>query len=135
MHQISGLIVVLNDTCHSGTLLDLENVHVAGSQTVHRILPTRPHNKVLAIGVCSDRETTGEDIGDFGGWGGKLLSRFMDSMNSNACETSGRVKAFNVLSFYKSCCHDFVQQRQQRTHPVLSFSNTLSHLSAIISRF
>lgn len=135
MHRISGLVVVLNDTCHSGTLLDLENVHVAGSQTVHRILPTRPLNRVLAIGVCSDRETTGEDIGDFGGWGGKLLSRFMDTMNSNASETPGHVKALNLLSFYKSCCRDFVHQRQQRTHPVLSFSNTLSHLSAIIKRF
>jgi len=135
MHPISGLILVLNDTCHSGTLVDLENVHVAGNRTIQRILPTRPLNKVIAIGVCSDRESTGEDIGDFGGWGGKLLSRFMDIVAANMHSTGGNRKPFNIISFYKSCCRDFMQQRKQRTHPVLSFSNHFSHLSAIVSRF
>jgi hypothetical protein len=58
----------LIDTCHSGTMLDLEYLSCNGGTSFHRSrqpLVRRPLS--VCISACSD---SGEDISNFGGWEG-----------------------------------------------------------------
>lgn len=89
------------DTCHSGTMLDLEGVHVGK-------VP-----QSCCVSACSDAELAGEDISDYGGWGGKLVAQFLD-----AVPLSGPLDA---ESFHRGVARTFAAQRRQRSHPVLSF--------------
>jgi len=63
----------LVDTCHSGTMLDLEYVSTDGGKTFKRsrqVLTNRPWS--VCISACGDAESTGEDVSSYGGWGGQV---------------------------------------------------------------
>ena len=93
-------VLALIDTCHSGSMLDLP-------ETYH---PNVPLGTVACVSACSDSETTGEDISDFGGFGGKLCAQFLDYQLQN----------FSIVDFFKHCYRIFTHQTAQRTYPVLS---------------
>lgn len=69
----------LLDTCHSGTLLDL---HYTSTDAKHFQRTKYSYGpkvcKCIAVSACSDIETAGEDISEYGGWGGKLTCSFLD---------------------------------------------------------
>jgi hypothetical protein len=112
MHK-DCLSLCLIDTCHSGTMLDLPWYSRDG-KTIKRIdqkLIIRPQS--YCISACSDNELAGEDISDFGGWGGKLICIFLDYLKDD----------FNILDFYQFVHKKFTSQRLQRSHPILSSTN------------
>ena len=104
----------LVDTCHSGTMLDLEYVSTDG-RVFHRSqtpLQSRPFS--VCISACSDSETAGEDISSIGGWGGKLTCQFVDYVNTQT--------TVHALTFYKMVLGLFSSQRTQRSHPIISYN-------------
>lgn len=107
--------VCLIDTCHSGTMLDLEYISYDGGHTCQRSktpLRQRPHS--ICISACNDNELAGEDVGQFGGWGGKLTCHFTDYVNTH--------DLFDVVAFYKQIYTAFTEQREQASHPLLSYN-------------
>jgi len=118
MHaDIKSLCLI--DTCHSGTMLDLEHLSRDGDQFLrtHTQLCATPRPFSVCISACADNENAGEDIGRISGWGGKLTCYFLDFLQDNKPEW-----AFNVCSFYKKIHGVFTHQTAQRTHPLISFN-------------
>ena len=93
----------LVDTCHSGTMLDFE-------------CPVTPRARAFAVSACSDQETAGEDISDFGGWGGKLCAQFFDYLGAEP------EHQFDMLKFHAKAAAVFARQPMQRSTAVLSAS-------------
>jgi hypothetical protein len=107
----------LIDTCHSGTMLDLEYLSVDGGKVFNRSrqpLIRRP--KSVCISACSDSELAGEDISNFGGWGGKLACQYFDFV----CKKSAT--SFNVYEFFTLVYRRFSQQSMQKSRPVISYN-------------
>jgi len=106
----------LVDTCHSGTMFDLPYLSIDGGRTYKHSNYTTcsPVASILCISACNDNEQAGEDISTYGGWGGKLISYFLDRLNDSD------------LDLY-SLCTDvhrlFSTQKRQRTHPIISRGN------------
>lgn len=101
----------LIDTCHSGTMLDLEYRSTDG-KTFKKFsngnLIVKPYS--YCISACNENETSGEDISVYGGWGGKLMCYFLDNAS----------KQINIVSFYTNVLTLFSSQTQQASHPILS---------------
>jgi len=112
----SCLSLCLVDTCHSGTMLDLPWCSTDGKnfKKVEQKLVIKPQS--FCISACNDNELAGEDISDFGGFGGKLTCIFLDYFNKNYTK-------FDIVKFYLFVSKTFVSQRYQRSHPILSSSN------------
>jgi hypothetical protein len=107
----------LVDTCHSGTMLDLEYISFDGGLTVRRSfqrLCLRPFS--VCISACADSEVAGEDISDYNGWGGKLVCRYLDYVNNI------QTGSFSVYDFFTDTFRSFQGQSSQRSRPVLSFN-------------
>jgi hypothetical protein len=104
----------LIDTCHSGTMLDL--MYCMRNHSICRAkVPETKHGSGVSISACSDNETTGEDISDYGGWGGKLVGHFLDYLNMHDNPI------FHPSLFYSYIYDTFSKQEDQRTHPVLCY--------------
>lgn len=106
----------LVDTCHSGTMLDLEYLSTDGGRTFKRScqsLAVRPWS--VCISACGDSECTGEDVSQYGGWGGKLASMYFDFI-------LGCGDSFCVHDFFTRVFAVFQGQALQRTSPVLSYN-------------
>ena len=106
----------LVDTCHSGTMLDLEYVSTDGGKTFKRsrqVLTNRPWS--VCISACGDAESTGEDVSSYGGWGGKLAAQYFDFLETQR-------GPFNVHAFFTQVFVLFQRQCLQRTSPVLSYN-------------
>jgi hypothetical protein len=109
----------LLDTCHSGTLLDLEYLSTDGRNFSRS--KTRLENRPLSvcISACNDDEQAGEDISDYGGWGGKLICQFLDFLSSQPA------KRLHVLDFYLHVRRTFRAQGEgHHTHPIISYSDS-----------
>jgi hypothetical protein len=107
----------LVDTCHSGTMLDMEYISNDGGNNFHRSrTPLKKRPLSICISACNDDELAGEDISTFGGWGGKLICQFLDYIHHQ------KEYSFNVLNFFKIVHHTFVSQKYQHSHPVISFN-------------
>lgn len=104
----------LIDTCHSGTMLDLEYISTDGHKFSRSMTPLKSRPFSVCISACNDAETAGEDISDFAGWGGKLTCQFVDFVN-----LTGRV---SVLLFFERVRRAFSTQRVQASHPIISYS-------------
>jgi hypothetical protein len=106
----------LVDTCHSGTMLDLEYLSKNGGEHFQRskqILQPRPLS--VCISACDDEELAGEDVSLYGGWGGKLVCQFLDYV--------GRQQVpIEVLAFHRYVFQTFQQQSSQRSRPILSYN-------------
>ena len=63
-------VMCLVDTCHSGTMLDLEYLIRDGTHVQRSRVPLAVVPECVTISACSDQELAGEDISSFGGWGG-----------------------------------------------------------------
>lgn len=117
-HMHSGVYsLCLIDTCHAGTMLDMEYLSRNGGLSFQRsktILKQRPFS--VCISVCNDNETAGEDISAFGGWGGKLICWFLDHVHTNG------PFSFHVLTFFSKIYNIYTTQKTQRTHPVISYN-------------
>ena len=115
MH-VSVRSLCLVDTCHSGTLLDLEYLSSDGKNFTrsHTVLKKRPLS--VCISACSDSELSGEDISKFGGWGGKLICQFLDAVHCSPTYSIG------VLAFFQRVARTFAAQTSQRSHPVISYN-------------
>jgi hypothetical protein len=109
------MCVALVDTCHSGTMLDLDYISFDGVRA-QRSLAAQCNAKALCVSACRDAEQAGEDISDYAGWGGKLVAFFLDYLMQ-------RGNRFAPLAFYRAALAVFSAQAQQRSHPVFSFSN------------
>jgi hypothetical protein len=110
--------ICLVDTCHSGTMLDLEYISFDGGLTIKRSrqrLCRRPFS--ICISACDDSELAGEDISEFGGWGGKLVCAFLDYVSNSPNDDQ-----FLVYDFFRSTFGRFQGQSSQREHPTLSFN-------------
>jgi hypothetical protein len=108
----------LIDTCHSGTMLDLEYLSSDGGAQFRRSwtpLTKRPLS--VCISACDDDELAGEDISTYGGWGGKLVCQYLDYVSAQ--KTPGPL---NVLAFHNSVFRTFTQQASQRSRPILSYN-------------
>ena len=107
----------LIDTCHSGTMLDLEYLSYDGL-TFHQtytISKKRPLS--FCISACNDNEKAGEDISNYAGWGGKLTCHFLDYISKKSS------KIFNIFDFYKSIHKTFTSQSYQKSHPIISYND------------
>lgn len=105
----------LIDTCHSGTMLDLEYLSTDGIHFRRTRTPLLTRPLSVCISACNDSETAGEDISEFAGWGGKLICAFVDYANTTShCR---------IVDFYRQIAKVFSSQRIQRSHPVLSCNN------------
>lgn len=112
--------VALLDTCHSGTLLDLDYVSFDGVAATRSLVPalntqTTGLEWCVCLSACTDAELAGEDISEYAGWGGKLVGAFLDY----AAPTPG----FRPLHFYRTVRSTFAAQTVQRTHPVFGFTS------------
>lgn len=117
----------LVDTCHSGTLLDLEYTSTDGVR-----FQRAPHVRSFSsfsgggtvarvcISSCSDSELSGEDVSAYGGWGGKAVCFFLDFLNSRKQKKHSSSSAVNVMELYLAMKDLFNAQSRQRSHPVLS---------------
>ena len=108
--------VCLVDTCHSGTMLDMEYVFRGnGTELARSLVPleTTPA-ECVSISACADNELAGEDISTFGGWGGKLVCQFLDYLGDDG--------SFGVYGFFQHAHAAFTGQSCQRSHPVLGYS-------------
>lgn len=61
-------IVCLTDTCHSGTMFDLDN--------------NKEYNNIISLSACSDNELSSCDISDVAGFGGSLTVHLLSIQNS-----------------------------------------------------
>jgi hypothetical protein len=107
----------LIDTCHSGTMLDLEFISNDGIYFTRSKTPLRSRPLSVCISACSDNETAGEDVSTYAGWGGKLTCQFLDY--ANLLKPSTCIK---VLDFYKMISKTFSLQSQQKSHPLISYN-------------
>jgi hypothetical protein len=108
-------VFCLIDTCHSGTMLDMEYYSTDG--LVFKRSKTdvkRSRATSICISACNDSEQAGEDISQFGGWGGKLMCQFFDYATSS--------KTISILSFYHHVRTLFTNQRYQRSHPMIGYN-------------
>ena len=113
----------LIDTCHSGTMLDLEYMSSDGIQFVRSKTPLKPRPRSVCISACNDEEMAGEDISTFGGWGGKLTCVFLDyicTLKSKTC--------FSIPLFYAHARQRFISQSKQASHPIISCNEELVEL-------
>jgi len=108
----------LVDTCHSGTMLDLEWVSTDG-----KLFRYNDEDKMrqlfvstCCISACNDKQLAGEDISNFGGWGGKLVCVFLDYVDNLDSDR------FQVREFYFIVRDLFSKQSRQRSSPVISHS-------------
>lgn len=106
----------LIDTCHSGTMLDLEYLSTDGEKFIRSKteLKSRPHS--VCISACSDHELAGEDVSDYAGWGGKLTCQFVDFLNQSG-------SFIDIKKFYRQVHRAFTSQRVQRSHPIISYND------------
>lgn len=107
--------VCLIDTCHSGTMLDLQYISTDGYTATRSLNPVSPRNWSVCISAASDGEYAGEDVSYYGGWGGKLVASFLDYVSDS------KSISFYPLHFYRFVLKLFVIQVQQCSHPVFSF--------------
>jgi hypothetical protein len=108
----SCLSLCLVDTCHSGSMFDLPWHTTNG--TDYRYIKQDMVSKLQSycISACNDRELAGEDISDYGGWGGKLISQFLDHFDDK----------IDIIKLYKYIYKTFSTQKSQRSHPILSMT-------------
>ena len=108
----SCLSLCLIDTCHSGTMLDLPFISDNGKtfKEIKQNVIIKP--KSFCISACNDNELAGEDISNYGGWGGKLICIFLDYVDKEY--------VFNIENFYCYVLEKFTAQVQQKSHPLLS---------------
>lgn len=113
MH-ISCHSLSLIDTCHSGTMLDMPWQSKNGFAFVRtkgaRLQPYISCNS-YCISACQDSELAGEDISNFGGFGGKLVSQFLDYFKNDCID---------IVKFFIAVKKTFESQSVQRSSPVLS---------------
>jgi hypothetical protein len=108
------------DTCHSGTMLDLEYMSNNG-MTFHRSpLKNIQRPDSVCISACSDSELAGEDIGHYGGWGGKLTCALLDYLFVLP------VKTLSPIEFYRSIYKIFTTQSIQKCVPFISYNDRSS---------
>ena len=129
----------LIDTCHSGTMLNLDYIssdgiiykrtkmrsttgtgnikHIDKKDTIDNKSISIP--KIMAISSCNDNEMTGEDIGTYAGWGGKLITHFIDYVLSN---TGTHLYQINLGHFFIKISTIFKNQKYQQTRPMISFT-------------
>lgn len=108
----SCLSLCLVDTCHSGTMLDLPWASMDGKNFKKTEQKLIIKTNSFCISACNDTELAGEDISDFGGWGGKLVCIFLDYFNKN--------NNIDIVKFYIFVSKKFSSQKYQRSHPILS---------------
>lgn len=111
-HDVNSLCLI--DTCHSGTMLDLEYISTDGNVFHRSRIPNRKRPFSVCISACNDFESTGEDISKYGGWGGKLISFFLDHFDGH--------HHIHILSFYKQLRQIFSNQTSQKSHPLISYN-------------
>ena len=115
MHH-NTFVFCLIDTCHSGTMLDMEYYSTDG-YVFKRSKTDIKRSRVasICISACNDREQAGEDISHFGGWGGKLICQFLDYATSS--------KQISIMSFFHHVRKLFTGQRYQQSHPMIGYNN------------
>lgn len=106
-------VFAIMDTCHSGTMIDLHYTSM-DALVFQRTKYSYGLNtcRCFTVSACSDLETAGEDISEYGGWGGKLSCQFLDYAVT-------RTK-INWLDWFVYTKNMFLRQQQQCSHPVLS---------------
>ena len=111
----TNLTFALIDTCHSGTMLDLDYISYDGVIfTRSKTIQNQNNSNIVCISACNDYETVGEDISNFGGWGGKLTCYFLDYMEIR--------DSLNIVHFFKHIFNIFTNQASQISHPMLCYS-------------
>lgn len=127
----------LIDTCHGGSMLDLPYYSTDGAGTVSSFKTIQAivdgggvsPSHSYCISACSDAELDGEDISDFGGWGGKLICQFLDysSAKLRSGATNNSWWHIDPIDFYQHVSRIFMGAAQQKSHPV--FSTTVADLT------
>jgi hypothetical protein len=106
------------DTCHSGTMLDEEYITMDGGKSIKRSrTPLRKRPQSICISACGDSELAGEDVSDYGGWGGKLVCQVLDALYSH------RGDVIHPYHVFTSIYSTFANQKTQRSHPVLGYND------------
>ena len=99
-----NLTFALIDTCHSGTMLDLDYISYDGTSFIRsKTIQKKNNSNIICISACNDYETVGEDISTFGGWGGKLICYFLDYMEFR--------DSLNMVQFFKHILNIFTNQK------------------------
>ena len=108
-------VLCLLDTCHSGTLIDLEWT----SSDCRHFLQQSRHTATDAIGVvisaCADNEVDQDSFSRKYGWGGGLTSEFVDFLN----QATGMI---DVIDFFRVVSSVFAQAGAGAQHPQISFT-------------
>lgn len=107
----------LIDTCHSGTMLDLDFVSTDGLLAYRTNAPRSTGARAICVSACQDSELAGEDVSSYAGWGGKLVALFLDYATSTAA-----ADGVSLYEFYRIAYETFSTQELQKSHPVFSFS-------------
>lgn len=111
--DVSCNSLCLVDTCHSGTMLDLPWQSTDGHvfrKNEEKDAKNLTQNS-YCISACNDNELAGEDISNYGGWGGKLVCLFLDYYKS---------QRIDIEKFYKHVFRTFTSQSGQKSHPIIS---------------
>lgn len=112
----------LVDTCHSGSMLDLPWQSENGLATMFKMNKEKDAKNLCwnsyCISACNDIELSGEDVSNFGGWGGRLIGCFLDYVVQH--NTERKYTKIHIINFYKYVYKLFVNAQYQKSHPVFS---------------
>nr|QBK84664.1 MAG: hypothetical protein LCDPAC01_01450 [Pithovirus LCDPAC01] len=93
--------------------MDLPYVSTDGKNYIKMANDFKINAESYSISACNDDQLAGEDISKYGGWGGKLVSFFLDYVVASQ-------NNFNVIKLYLKIKNAFRNQSLQATEPVLS---------------
>ena len=125
--KMSVRSLCLIDTCHSGTMLDLEFLSHDGIIFRRSNTPLKQRPQSVSISACTDDESAGEDISSYGGWGGKLTCHVLDyvfRLNGNTLYAWDLYisirKAFLLRGAHEGVRSSIIGAAT--THPIISYN-------------
>jgi hypothetical protein len=87
--DMKSKMILLSDTCHSGTMFDLP--HVVNN------LPNTKLGNMISISACADAQLSMCDIGEKTGFGGSLTTSVLEDSVLEMLVSGNTIDAFNLI--------------------------------------
>lgn len=94
-------MILLSDTCHSGTMFDLPFVWSCGNnvQGLATIGDNEIYPRVYSLSACSDSQLSMCDVGENTGFGGSLCTSLLNDINfANVITNCNKIKMIDLLN-------------------------------------